>query len=142
FVRDPFTYCISDYKMKWVRHQGRISFKEYLYRMADPNREDPEKLVPVPRNNFGIYTIDREVVVDFLGKFENLSQDLKEVCEAIGLPFDEEQFPHTQKTQKDKDISEYYSDEENVKLVEDAFADEIKVHKSIDEIKKIDQKIT
>lgn len=121
-ARNPFTYCISDYYKKWNNHKALISFKEYLYRMADPYRKDPERLVPVPKTNYEIYTINGKIAVDFLGSFENLKQDLQNVCETIGIPFDHKQFPHANKTKPEKDIAEYYPDEESIKLVEQTFA--------------------
>jgi hypothetical protein len=38
--------------------------------------------------NYPRYTIDDQVAVDFIGKYENLESDLEKVCREIGLPYD------------------------------------------------------
>ena len=40
------------------------------------------------KSNCNIYTIKDRVVVDFLGKYENIDSDLIFVCQKFNIPFD------------------------------------------------------
>lgn len=78
FERNPFEKAIS-----WYYFQSRYSsmdnfdswLKEFYINYSTPSC-------------FDIYTINGLVVVDFMGKYENLAADLVRVCNRIGVPFD------------------------------------------------------
>ncbi|MCS1352665.1 sulfotransferase family protein [Mechercharimyces sp. CAU 1602] len=38
--------------------------------------------------NYPLYTIDDTIAVDYIGRFENLNEDLQKICKNIGVPFD------------------------------------------------------
>jgi hypothetical protein len=38
--------------------------------------------------NYPLYSIQNEVAVDYLGSYENLEEDLEEICTKVGIPFD------------------------------------------------------
>ena len=68
FVRNPFKKAVSDYL--WRRKltgAEQVSFREFMERVEDPLREDSEGIVPFPRTNWPIYTINDSVAVDFVG---------------------------------------------------------------------------
>ncbi len=85
FVRNPFERAVSDYCWR-IRKTGRrdLGFGEFLDRMARADFSD--RAVPRHFDNWPIYTIDDEIAVDFVGRFERLDQDLARVFERIGLP--------------------------------------------------------
>ncbi|UOQ84351.1 hypothetical protein [Gracilibacillus salinarum] len=72
-----------------------------------------------------IYTINDQVCVDKVGRFEHLQEDLAEICDTIGLPFDG-WLPNAKSDyRKDKrPYRAYYTAEQRV-LIEKQFAKEI-----------------
>lgn len=127
FVRNPFSFAVSDYLNKQPASlREKVSFISYLERLAYSDKADPEGILPIPKNNFEIYTIDSRIAVDFLGRFENLAGDIASICSRLGIPFDCERLPHAQNTGKGADWRAWYSDE-TVSLVKIAFKDELQV---------------
>jgi hypothetical protein len=89
FVRNPWDHAVSDYYWRLhCRGNPNVSFREFLLRLDDPSRDDPEKLLPPIRTNWEIYTINDEIAVDFVGRFENLDEDLSKVGRRIGISLD------------------------------------------------------
>lgn len=124
FVRNPYDKAVSDYKWR-TRTDKDVTLLEFLRRVQDPSREDPEDVVPVPRTNWGIYTINGEVAVDFIGRYERLNEDLEVVCNAVGLPFDRSRLPRTKvSTGSSSDYRDYY-DEQTRELVRDIYIKEL-----------------
>lgn len=74
FVRNPWDRAISTYYWE-IYHEGRDDFGAVLERKA-------------LQNNWRIYTIDDEIAVDFVGKFETLAADVQQVCDRVGLDWD------------------------------------------------------
>ena len=93
FVRNPYSKAFSDYRWSTRNIKG-VSFKEFLERVNDPMRPDPEWAVPTPKENWPLYTVNDEIVVDFVGKYESITDDMSKICAKIGVPFNPEKFPH------------------------------------------------
>lgn len=72
FERDPFDKAISRYY--WSTREPRPDIADYLESV-------PIKLL----SNWDIYTINDQIAVDFVGRFENLSDDLAIVARKLGL---------------------------------------------------------
>jgi hypothetical protein len=125
FVRSPYDRAVSDYRWRTTGKRDGISFLEFLKRIDDTSRHDPEGVVPTPATNWPIYTIDDQVVVDFIGKYENLTGDFAKVCEHIGVPFEPALFPVARgRGSGQKDYRDYYGYEER-KLVSRIYRNEI-----------------
>ena len=86
FVRNPFSHAVSDYY--WRLHlcgEPSISFKEFIYRLYDSNRPDPENIRPPIISNWNIYTINNKVEMDFIGYFEKLDEEIRKIESIIGI---------------------------------------------------------
>jgi hypothetical protein len=75
FVRNPWDRAISRYYWNLSR-DSRLSDLDKSLRKNDPN------------SNFEIYTINGEMAVDFVGKFENMQEDLAKICQRLSLAYD------------------------------------------------------
>jgi len=73
FERNPFDKAVSRYY--WSTEEPRPSASEYL-------DSAPVELL----TDWPIYTINDQLAVDFLGRYENLKADMKFVAERLGLP--------------------------------------------------------
>lgn len=94
FVRNPWDYALSDfYWRSHMRGVSAISFVEYLKRVEDPERPDPERLAPPHSSNWPIYSIDDKVSVDFVGRYETLEEDLRSVGKTLGLTLELQSVP-------------------------------------------------
>ena len=75
FERNPWDKIVS-----WFMYRK----KENFYRYIKNQDNNPNGF----RKSFEMYTIDGKVVIDFLGRYENLYKDFQYVCNKLGLPWD------------------------------------------------------
>ncbi|MDP7977608.1 sulfotransferase family 2 domain-containing protein [Bacillus sp. WLY-B-L8] len=75
FDRNPWDKVISLYHYR--SNPATVTFDDFL--------KSSEFLRSY---NFPRYTIHDQLAVDYIGKYENLENDLKMICNKIGLPFD------------------------------------------------------
>jgi len=73
--RNPFDKAISRYFWSTRAEAHRPPIADYL-------RAAPKDLL----SNWGIYTIDDCIAVDFVARFETLVEDMAKVMRTIGLP--------------------------------------------------------
>mgnify|MGYP001818197108 CR=1 FL=1 len=73
FERNPFDKAISRYY--WSAKPPRPEISEYL------SSASQRRL-----SNWGTYTIDDQLVVDFVGRYETLADDLATIGNKLGLP--------------------------------------------------------
>ena len=123
FVRNPYEKAVSDYVWMTKSKNANVSFADFLRRIDDRELDDPEDVIPIPPINWPLYTIDDRVEVDYIGRYENLMEDLEIVFKEIGIPFDSSRFPMAKKV-KDYDYRRYYGSTEK-KLVENIYRNEI-----------------
>lgn len=122
FVRNPWDRVVSEYH--WANAESRgVAFDDFVQRLANADLEDPEQVRPVPADNWSMLAIDGKIVADFIGRFENLAHDMKEVCHRLQIPFDSQRFPKL-KTSKRGSYRPYYS-EHTRKLIEQRYWQEI-----------------
>ena len=121
FVRNPYERAVSDFCWRSRKTGGTtMKFAEFLRRMKD--RDFSDRIVPHHFDNWPIYTIDNEIAVDFVGRFERLNDDLVSVFERIGLPAPE--LPHAKPSKPRRPTTDWYGDVER-SLVTQLFAREI-----------------
>jgi hypothetical protein len=121
FVRNPYDRAVSDWRWRTSKRAGpALSFHDYL--AALKRRDFSHPALPKHWDNWPIYTIDNEIAVDFVGRFERLQSDLEQVFERIGLspPL----LPHAKNSGRNRPWTASYGQTERV-LVEELFNREI-----------------
>ncbi len=114
FDRNPWDRQVSFYHHRYRRETEPPPFKSFLCR---------DKRARV--NNYDIYSINGGVTVDFLGRFENLAEDLKHALETVGLKLEHE-LPRAKTTfRRDNGHYRDYYDEEARDIVGDWYRREI-----------------
>ena len=129
FVRNPWGRAISDYF--WIKKNLKIedSFKNYL--LLENKFNTPRFSYPhlhktgrgdhvLPQSDF-ILDSNREQMVNYIGRFENIQQDFDTICDKIGIP--RQELPHNNKTNHKRYV-EYY-DEETRQIVAEKYAKDI-----------------
>jgi hypothetical protein len=127
FVRNPWDHAVSDYYWRTRKHKDKpVPFKEFLKRLEDPDRPDPQNLVPLYRSNWPIYTIDNRIAVDFVGRYEQLDDDLQQVGRHVGLDLRLTKDSGSKRAHRDRsvDFRDLY-DDECAALVRNIYSNEI-----------------
>tara|TARA_B100001057_G_C22668197_1_gene878730 strand:+ start:42 stop:857 length:816 start_codon:yes stop_codon:yes gene_type:complete len=135
FVRNPYTQAISCWMWndeKWsITKKGSIEnkkklkkqeFIKYLKKLKRKIGKDksPYYQFKIPGNK--IYTINNKIAVDFIGKFENLNEDITKIQKILKLPKEKLSLKHTKLNTK-KNYLKYYS-KESKSLVEEIWEKE------------------
>lgn len=121
FVRNPFDRAVSDWRWRTSKRDGpTLSFHDYL--AALKRRDFSHPAVPKHWDNWPIYTIDNEIAVDFVGRFEHLERDLAQVFARIGVPLPT--LPHAKNSGRTPPWTSVYGRTERA-LVEELFSREI-----------------
>lgn len=90
FVRNPYARLVSTYV--YFDYIDKFEFKDFLENTVAKNIQDRQFL---PQIQF-IQDDTGNILVDFVGKFENLQQDFDHVSDRVGLP--RTRLPHANKT--------------------------------------------
>lgn len=120
YVRNPWALLVSYYHFikgdKAAKRSSRINnmsgFDEYLHYEIKRNK--------FSQSNF-LVDSKGSLLVDYVGRFENLVEDYETICSRIGIPA---YIPHKKKSVH-SDYHGYYNDE-TVQLVADHWAEDIK----------------
>jgi len=113
FERNPFDKMVSWYY--WNCKKGyNNSFKQFVLDC----HENKIKFVP----GFTMYSTAGKPIIDFIGRYENLEEDLKFVCKKLNLPF-ERSIPkiHTNIRKNKSHYSSFY-DSKTKKIVEKQYS--------------------
>ena len=117
FVRNPWDLMVSSYNW-WIRDPKgqprkrkiqniimQMSFGDFI-KSEYSNQVNEVKHLGVGQHHW-FTDDDGNILVDFIGRFENLQEDFNVVCDKIGIP--KQELPHKNKT-KHKHYTEYYDD--------------------------------
>lgn len=112
FERNPWDKQISWYFYKTKSKTHRPSFESFMTNKEKASVE-----------NYSLYTIDGDIAVDFLGRYETLGEDLAKVLKEIGIEGDTP-LPRLNVYGSGGDYRKLYTDKTR-KIVEDWYAPEI-----------------
>ena len=116
FVRNPWDSVVSAYHFeRWYTLQPHVAANERdraeaLHRCNDFERF--VKLYPLlePPDMTSMIADERgNVLVDFVGRFENLDADFRTICRKIGI--EAQALPHENSSANRRDYRSYYTDE-------------------------------
>ena len=113
FVRNPWDLQVSSYhhiqRERPHLMEGIIGFESFIRWKLDPNRPYQYHVDTSIQHQFD-YLIDLwgNVIVDFVGRYENLEADFSEACRRIGL-WPLPQLPHKRKAATRKAYQAYYT---------------------------------
>jgi hypothetical protein len=118
FVRNPWDWQVSlyHYMLQSQRHHQHnlikcLTFEEYVdWRVNNDLRLQCEWFVDEQEN----------MLVDFIGQFENLEKDFAKICEFLSI---EMRLPHKNRS-KHRSYRDYYNDR-TYKLIQESFAKDI-----------------
>lgn len=116
--RNPWDRAVSLYHWKYKKATQPPSFSEYI------QSDIPYRL---KHHGIDVYTINGEIAVDRICRYENLEEELEEVRSLLRLP-DQLELPRakSQFRENRKNYRDYYGDAE-AKRVAELFAEEIRL---------------
>jgi len=126
FVRNPWDKVVSHYYYRYRRNaqgikEDNINFKQWVkltYGEKNPKYYNIPKMF-APQMDW-ITNEKGEVIIDFIGRFENLNEDFQKVCGIIGK---KRELPHLRKSNHKP--YQYYYDDETRELIEKIFKKDI-----------------
>jgi Sulfotransferase family len=121
FVRNPWDRIVSEYAYR--RHYRKFDFKTFLFkRLPSPGSSDSYRHI-LPQHCF-LYDENEQLLVDFIGRFENLQSDFEVICGDLGI--NSARLPHRNKAISRKHYSKYY-DSESKEYVAELYKKDIKL---------------
>lgn len=95
FVRNPWSRLVSEYRYRsFLSHK---SFKDFvMHKLPQPGWDDKYRHV-MPQSDM-LFDSNGSLLMDFVGKFENLQQDFDQVCAQLG--FEDSKLPHINSSDK------------------------------------------
>jgi len=115
FERNPWDRQVSAYHFRYRRKENPPPFSDYI-------RHKRRAWI----NNYEIYSIDGEPCVDFIGRFESLTEDFRKALQQVGLAFEQELPRAKGNYRQDRKSYRDYYDEETRAIVAEWYAPEIR----------------
>lgn len=124
FVRNPYDRVVSQYHYRLQNNQTNlrtenISFEDWM--MKTYIEKDPRyfnyPLMFQPQLDW-ISDYENKLLIDFVGRFENIEEDFRHVCTEIGK--ENLSLPHHRKSKRKRNYKDYYS-RETKKIITQVF---------------------
>ena len=113
FVRNPWDLQVSSWhhlrreRPHLVEHLS--DFESFLRWKLDPDRPYQYHIdTSIEHQTDYLKDLDGKILVDFIGKYENLQEDFEEACQRIGIK--PPPLPHKRKAADRTDYRQYYDD--------------------------------
>ena len=119
FVRNPYDHMVSLY------HYIKQSRGHYLYVEANNMGFDEfirYYLTTGPQRQTDFVYLGNKQIVTFVGKFEQLENDLKKICKKIGVTYTN--VSHANSSSRDRNFQEYFTSEDVLNLFNAYFSDD------------------
>ena len=100
FVRNPWDRIVSEYKYRG--YPQKFDFKTYLFKKLPKDGWSDQYRHIIPQHDF-LFDDEGNLLVNFIGKFENLQKDFDKVCRKLGIHG--ALLPFMNKSLKDMNIS-------------------------------------
>jgi hypothetical protein len=121
-VRNPFDRIVSSYNflcrdIKPCNFRDRLMFKDFIFRKGEFKDLIAPSLIIKKENKYqqikttASYIMDENnnLMIDYVGRFENLKNEWEFICKKIGIKID---LPHKNKhSRNNKHYRDYYDDE-------------------------------
>lgn len=117
FERNPWDKAVSFYHFYKKTRDLSDSFEEWIQKWIRRKKGV---------SNYDLYTIKNKVVVDYIGKYETIENDLKYVLNKLNLPIEELPREKSKFRLGEKDYSSYYN-EKTRRMIEKRNRKEIKL---------------
>ncbi len=129
FVRNPWDLQVSSYhhirRERPHLMEGIPDFPTFIRWKLDPERPYQYHIdTSIQLQSDYLIDLHGNLLVDFIGKYENLQRDFEEVCRRIGIP--PRKLPHKRKATDRSDYRRYY-DDTTVEMVGDHFRADIEM---------------
>ena len=129
FVRNPWDLQVSSWHhLKRERPhlvENIPDFSEFIRWKLDPERPYQYHIdTSIEIQADYLKDMDGTILVDFIGKYENLQEDYEEACRRIGIK--PPKLPHKRQAKDRKDYRSYY-DDNTADLISEYFSSDIKV---------------
>lgn len=134
FIRDPYSRGVSGYF--FYKNGKTLKSRYFIRNVAAKLNSLITKMIPFslwsvlkPQKKLTNYFFDEggNLLIDLVGKTENLDKDLTEICKEIGIPISKEQIP-VKNDSKHSAIENYYSNSLHKKLYSKKLQDDIELY--------------
>jgi len=119
FVRNPWDRMVSCWKNRGGRFSG--NFDDFVMNYPFDGESNNVIWHALPQSTH-ICDEDGVPLVDYIGRFEHMLEDMSIICDILNISFSESDFPHKNKTEH-KHYTDYYNKKTRDKVFKDYFRD-------------------
>ena len=132
FVRNPWDRMVSAYKFLQRGGWGKVdhlwceSRFRYLQNFSDFLRyveRHPYEMVHFLPQTYWVYDKNKQINLNFIGKFEYLQHDYNELCKQLSI---NTPLPHMNPSKRHKKYQDYYKHHRDIEIVCKLFHDDIR----------------